>query len=183
MESLQGRLLIATPQLLDPNFVKTVILLVQHNDEGALGLVINRPTSKKVRELWQEVGESSCQSESPVYLGGPVSGPLIAVHTDRSLADGPILSDVFFTATRENLDVLVQRLSCPMKVFVGNAGWGAGQLDGELDRGAWLTLPATAAHVFHDGCDLWEQVSKLAGRSMLQSILNLKHVPDDPSLN
>ncbi len=183
MESLQGQLLIASPKLLDPNFAKTVILLVQHSEQGALGLVVNRPTSKKVKELWQEVGESGCNSEHSVYLGGPVSGPLIAVHTDQLLADAAILADVFFTATRENLDTLVQRPERPLKVFVGNAGWGAGQLDGELDQGAWLTLPATAEYIFHDGGNLWEKVSKLVGKSMLQSMLNLKHIPDDPSLN
>ena len=183
MESLQGQLLIASSQLLDPNFEKTVILLVQHSEQGALGLVINRPTSKLVKELWREVSETGCMSELPVYLGGPVSGPLIAVHTDRKLADAAILADVYFTATREHLDVLVQRPELPLKIFVGNAGWGAGQLDGELDQGAWRTLPATAEHIFDDDGDLWERVSKLVGRSMLQSVLGLKHIPDDPSFN
>ena len=60
---------------------------------------------------------------------------------------------------------------------------GAGQLDGELDQGAWRIMPATAEQVFDDGDDLWQRVSKLVGTSMLQSVLGLKHIPDDPSFN
>ena len=70
MQSLEGHLLFASNYLLDPNFAKTVILLVQHNEQGALGVVVNRPTCKTVSELWTEVGEALCESPRPAYLGG-----------------------------------------------------------------------------------------------------------------
>ena len=109
MESLEGQLLLASPQLLDPNFVRTVVLLVEHNDMGALGLVINRPTGKTVQELWKQVGESPCESQQPVHLGGPVSGPLMAIHTADGLAEMEIAEGVFFAAKKQNLDELVRR--------------------------------------------------------------------------
>ncbi len=183
MKSLQGQLLIASRHLLDGNFVKTVILLIQHDEEGAFGVVINRPTCKVVKELWQEVGETGCESEQPVYLGGPVSGPLVALHTHKPSAEMIVAPKVFFAATKENLEVLVRQENYPYRIFVGNAGWGAGQLENELQQGAWLTMPATAEFVFGTSNDLWETISKRAGKAMLQSILHLKHIPDDPSVN
>ena len=183
MKSLQGQLLIASPQLLDPNFVKTVVLLIQHSDQGALGVVLNRPTSKKVKELWKEVGNAPCKSEAPVCLGGPVSGPLMALHTNQFLAEMEILPGVFFAARREHLDSLVLQQDDPLKIFFGHAGWGPGQLDNEIQVGGWLTTPASAELVFYHGEDLWEKVSKQVGQSTLQSMLNLKHFPEDPSVN
>lgn len=183
MKCLEGHLLLASSRLLDPNFLKTVILLIQHSEQGALGLVVNRPTSKTVKELWKEVGESRCESKQPVHLGGPVSGPLMAVHTNTSLAEVEILPGVFFAAKKKNLDDLVSREDHPFKVFIGHAGWGPGQLESELQQGAWLTTPATAEYVFCHGTDLWEEVFRHVGESMLQSLLKIKHVPEDPSMN
>jgi putative transcriptional regulator len=183
MKCLQGQLLIASPHLLDPNFIKTVVLLIQHSDQGALGVVLNRPTSKKLKELWKEVGSAPCTSEQRVCLGGPVSGPLMAIHTNQSLAEVEILPGVFFAARREHLDGLVLRPADPLKVFFGHAGWGPGQLDNEVKAGGWLVVPATTEYVFYNGEDLWERASKQAARSSLRSMLKLKHFPEDPSMN
>ena len=183
MESLQGRLLIASPHLLDPNFVKTVVLLIQHSQEGALGVVLNRPTSKWLKDLWKEVGTVPCQKEASVCLGGPVAGPLMAVHTNQFFADIEILPGLYFAAKREHLDGLVMLKDDPLKVFFGHAGWGPGQLDREIQAGGWLILPATTETVFYSGEDLWERTSKQVARASLQSILKIKHFPDDPSVN
>ncbi len=183
MKSRQGHLLIASPQLLDPNFAKTVVLLIQHSDQGALGVVLNRPTSKTVKELWKEVGNAPCETEGHVWLGGPVSGPLVAVHANQFFAEFEILPGVFFTAKKENLDNLVLQQNDPLMIFFGQAGWGPGQLDNEIRAGGWLTLPATAEYVFYGGEDLWEKVSQKAAQTTLQSMLNIKHFPQDPSVN
>ncbi len=183
MNSLQGQLLIASPQLLDPNFVKTVVLMIQHSEQGALGVVLNRPTSKRVKELWKEIGDAPCVSDEHVCLGGPVSGPLIAVHANQFFAEMEILPGVFFAAKREHLDGLVLQQDDPLRVFFGHAGWGPGQLDSEIQAGGWLTMPATSEYVFYGGDDLWEKVSRQAARVSLQSILDIKHFPDDPSVN
>lgn len=183
MDSLEGHFLFASPRLMDNNFVHTVVLLIQHNDQGALGVVINRPTTKTVKELWKEVGKSPCKSELPVYLGGPVAGPLMALHNDESLAEIEVAPGVYFAAKKPNLDSLVLHGKEKFKMFVGHAGWGPGQLESELEEGAWLTMPATAEYVFYDGSDLWEQVSRQLHASMLVEVLKIKHVPDDPSMN
>ena len=182
MESLEGQLLLASNQLLDPNFVRTVLLLVEHNDNGALGLVINRPTGKTVQELWKQVGEAPCESQNPIHLGGPVSGPLMAIHTVGSLAEMEIVDGVYFAAKKQNLDALV-RQEDSFKMFVGHAGWGPGQLEGEIAQGAWKTVPARMEDIFDPGDDLWQRLMLRATTGVLPQMLGLKHVPPDPSLN
>jgi putative transcriptional regulator len=183
MASLAGHLLTASQNLLDPNFVKTVVLLVQHNEQGALGVVLNRPIGKSVQDLWREVGGGPCTNTQPVYLGGPVPGPLMAVHRQQSLGEIEIISGLFFSASKENLDALVIHPEPTMKIFIGHSGWGPGQLDEELEQGAWLTMPSTPEFVFFESSELWAAVSRLIGRSMIQSMLNIKEMPDDPTVN
>ncbi len=182
MESLEGHLLIAAPELLDPNFVRSVVLMVQHNEQGALGLILNRPTSKELRQLWADVGEEPCHADGPVYLGGPVPGPIMSLHAVPDLGELEVLAGVFFAARKEHLDQLVLLTELPCKVFVGHAGWGPGQLEGELKLGGWLTVPATVHDVFHDGDDLWSRLVK-RGRKPLPEILDIKRVPPDPRVN
>jgi len=183
MESLAGHLLVASPQLLDPNFAKTLVLLVQHDEEGAFGVIINRPIRKTVQELWREVGSAPCHSRQPVYLGGPVPGPLVSLHNRPSLAETCPTPGVFFAAKKLNLDQLVLDEKPAYKVFVGHAGWGTDQLEAELHQGAWRALPATAEYVFSTDDNLWETIFRQISRSTLQSMLNLKELPPDPTVN
>jgi putative transcriptional regulator len=169
---------------LDPNFARTVVLLIEHNATGALGVVLNRPTSKTVQELWRQVGDMPCESHRPVHLGGPVSGPVMAVHTLGDLAEVEIVPGVFFAAKKPNLDNLVCRDGDhDYKLFVGHAGWGPGQLESELAEGAWQTTPATLETVFDDGDDLWQRLLNVAEAGTLPAILGIKHIPPDPSVN
>jgi putative transcriptional regulator len=183
MASLAGHLLVASQNLLDPNFVKTVVLLVQHNEEGALGVVVNRPISKSVQDLWREVGGGPCSNTQPVYLGGPVPGPLMAVHRLDSLAEIEIIPGLFFSASKPKLDALVMRSDPALKIFIGHSGWGPGQLDDEMNQGAWLTMPTDVETVFLNSDELWVTVSRLIGREMMQSMLHIKNIPDDPTVN
>ena len=95
-ESLRGHLLIASPKLVDPNFHRTVVLMIQHTDDGALGLVLNRSTGKLLQNIWSEISEKPCDGELVLHLGGPVPGPLMALHTAEWLSDSEVLPGVFF---------------------------------------------------------------------------------------
>ena len=183
MESLEGQLLIASPQLLDPNFVKTVLLMIQHDQEGAFGLVLNRPISKTVQELWREVGSSPCNNTQPIHLGGPVPGPLMSLHANRDLAEVEVISGVFFAAKKPHLDAIVLDETSLGKVFVGHSGWGPGQLENEIEEGAWRSAPATPEIVFSQVDNLWETVLRRIGHAVLQSMLQIKDIPPDPSVN
>jgi putative transcriptional regulator len=181
MESLQGHLLIASPRLPNP-FARTVVLLIQHSSEGSLGLVLNRRTEKVVTEIWDQISDQPCEIEHPLDAGGPVPGPLMAIHTDPSLSQLEVLPGVHFSVEREQLEQLVEDRDQPLRLFVGNAGWAPGQLEGELATKAWITTRATVEDVFHWGEDLWEVVRKRLGEAIFAG-LKLKDVPEDASLN
>jgi putative transcriptional regulator len=183
MNSLKGSFLVASPALRDPNFVQTVVLLVHHSEDGAFGVVLNRPTESTIKDLWEKVGQSPCESQRPVHLGGPVTGPLMALHCDASLAEMEIIPGVYFAAQRDHLEKLVQQEEHDFRFFVGHSGWGGGQLENELKEGAWLTTPATPEFVFYGDDDLWRKVKDRIGQSLLNDILRVKHLPDDPSMN
>jgi len=183
MDSLKGQLLVATPRLPDENFHRTVVLMVEHTDQGALGVVLNRPAQQTVKQLWDEVSEVECTSSRKINLGGPVSGPLLAVHTSRDLAELEILAGVFLAAQKHLLDQLVQQEQHRYRVFLGHSGWGGGQLESELAQGAWLVTPATKEYIFHEEENLWETVAKRIGDAILLESLHIKHVPQDPSMN
>jgi len=183
MKSLRGHLLVATPRLPDENFFRTVVLMVEHNEHGALGVVLNRPGDQSVQQLWAEVSEVSSTNNRKVNMGGPVSGPLLAIHTSRKLAEIEILSGVYLAAQKHLLDQLVQQERHRYRVFLGHAGWGGGQLESELDQGAWLVTPATKEYVFYEEDDLWETVAKRIGDAVLLESLHIKHIPEDPSMN
>ena len=112
MPSLQGHFLIASPHLDDPNFMRAVVLMVQHDEEGAFGLVLNRPCEQRLAEVFTPEFCNECDCEMPVYFGGPVPGPLIAIHNSEEFAEQCILPGVFLSARREAMDALIQEPFC-----------------------------------------------------------------------
>jgi putative transcriptional regulator len=183
MESLQGHFLVAAPYQLDPNFVQTVILVVQHTNRGAFGLILNCPTNGKGGIFWERVSKHYCLDGHPLYFGGPVTGPLMAVHTDPSNGQVEVLPDVFFTAKDEHIAAIVRQDEHPYKIFVGYVGWGPQQLDYEVEQGVWRASMADLAHVFSTREDLWDNLSKHILEAVFQEMFHIKYVPQDPLLN
>lgn len=183
MKSLQGQFLIASPHLADTNFYKSVVLMIKHDDEGAFGLILNRPTDKTVTDLWKVMNEEDVDCPLPIFFGGPVPGPPVALHRLKDAAEAEVLPGIYFAAHNDELRRLVLQKKKPFRVFTGYAGWASGQLEEELTAGGWLTCKATKKQVFADSSDLWEQVTRTIGESILTKSIKLKHVPSDPSLN
>ena len=183
MPSLQGNFLIASPHLGDGNFNRSVVLMVKHDEDGAFGFVLNRPTGNTVAEVWKLVSEDASDRQDPIYLGGPVQGPLMAVHGLASAAETEILDGVYLSAHKDQLKEVVAAENASLRLFSGYSGWGAGQLEGELEAGGWLVAPATAELVFHDKDDLWERVMHSVAQDIMAPSLKAKHVPNDPTLN
>jgi putative transcriptional regulator len=180
MESLQGQLLIAAPSLLDPNFKRTVVLIAQHTDEGAMGLVLNRPSETLVDEAVPALA-GLVEDDASVWTGGPVEpGGVIVVaeFADPSESAELILGDVgFMSAESDPLDVAAATRRA--RVFAGYAGWTAGQLEAELEEEAWIVAPAIEEDVFALDGDLWAVV--LARKGGPYALL--AKMPPDPSLN
>lgn len=183
MKSLTGKFLVASPQLSDPNFSQTVVLMIQHEPQGALGLVLNRPSEKTVSEVWEMIGKTPCSVEQLVHIGGPVPGPLLALHTLASYADQEVLPGLYVTAQESAFEELVNQSEEEFRLYSGHAGWSAGQLDGELEASGWLTTSATAEDIFSDYETLWKRTTSRIGIGILAPGVRPEQVPKDPGLN
>jgi len=181
--TLQGHLLVAAPQLLDPNFTRTVVLLVQHDENGALGLILNRPLKLTLAEAWRKVSEAPCCRDDRLYIGGPVQGPLMVVHTHEFTSQLPVGQGMFFTADPQDITWLVGAHAGPARFFVGYAGWTPGQLESELMTGSWLTAPSNTQRVLAGAADLWLQVLRDIDPTTALLLSNPRIAPKDPSLN
>jgi len=161
-ELAAGKLLVAARGLPDPNFAETVILLADHSAESAMGLVLNRRTEVSVARLFPNLKGARKQS-ARVFMGGPVStdGVLALLRSTAATADSRrVIDDVQLIATQEGLEMQIAAGAEPrrLRVYVGYAGWGPGQLERETLHGAWNVLSAEAAVVFDPEPEsLWQR--------------------------
>ncbi|HTW41715.1 MAG TPA: YqgE/AlgH family protein [Solirubrobacteraceae bacterium] len=179
--SLAGQLLLAAPTLLDPNFARTVVLVGMHNEEGAMGVVLNRPSAVTVGEAVPQL-EDVLDPAEQLYVGGPVqpsSVVFLAEFLQPELAGMLVLGRIGFPAPDADIEQLADATT-RRRVFAGHAGWGQGQLDAEIAGGDWIAHPAAPEDVFTDGPeDLWSDVLKRKGGSYAL----LARMPLDPSVN
>ncbi len=166
--SLRGNLLVAANHLRDPSFYRAVVLMVEHNDDSAMGLIINRPDSIAIDAAIAEAKMSSV-GMGPIYSGGPVeTTSLFILHscTELGSSDEEITSGIFVTGSHDSFDSLINNEAgceheCGFRVYRGYAGWGPAQLEGELDRGDWRIMPAEAELVFEeDPYEIWEACTR-----------------------
>jgi putative transcriptional regulator len=181
--SLEGQFLVASRELLDPNFARAVVLLVQHSEEGAMGLVVNRPTKTTLDEAWKQVSEAPCPMSGLIYLGGPCRGPLMALHADAEQSEIEVVAGLHFSADPDKIEALIEQAEDQSRFFIGFAGWGPGQLEAEMSQDSWHTVPATPEQLFDAPHDLWLKIMRQISNSQMIEVLNIKHVPADPSLN
>jgi len=158
-----GMLLVATPALLDPNFADTVVLLLDVDENGALGVVLNRPTAVPVAEVLADWRDVVAEPEV-LFHGGPVSTEgALAVALLRALDDVPVgFRQVEGNLGLVDLDTPVELVDGSLeglRIFAGYAGWGAEQLVDEIEEGSWYVVPGQAPDVFrHDPTELWRDV-------------------------
>ena len=180
---LQGQLLLDSGQLGGSFFQRTVVLVCQHNPEGAFGLVLNRALGKTVGEMIVADLPDPLK-ESPLYLGGPMQPAALSfLHTDNFLADADVLPNLALGHSLDDLLEMGEALSAGNKVrlFAGYAGWSPGQLESEMKRKAWLTFPATIQLVFETPPDqLWKKI--LLDKGGWKNKL-LSQMPEDLSQN
>lgn len=173
--SLGGNLLIASPSMSD-YFHRTVVLVVEHNEDGAFGLVLNRPSEATVGEVAPDLADLIGE-EHVLHIGGPVQSNAVTAigeHSEAGEATKPIVGTVGMVDLDQPPDL------ARVKVFAGYAGWSSGQLDGEVEAEAWIIEPAQPGDPFADGdADLWAAVLERKG----DEFALLARMPSDPSLN
>ena len=179
-DSLRGKLLVASPALVDPNFARTVVLVTEHNDEGAMGIVLNRPSETSLGEVSPEL--AGIAGDGPVFVGGPVQPDavvLLAEFSDPDAAAWIVAADVGLASAGVELDDLgsVVRRG---RAYAGYSGWGEGQLEAELEIDSWIVEAPLPAELFPDDpAALWSDVlARKGGQYAL-----IARMPADPSMN
>jgi putative transcriptional regulator len=171
---LNGQLLVATSDMRDPRFRETVILMVRHSKDGAMGLVINRPAGdQRLSRILQDLGDDGAGATGslPIYVGGPVQPELgFILHTTDYRRAGiiDVTGDIAVTATREIVrDIAAGAGPKKFMLIFGYAGWGPGQLEGELSRNSWYTAPLDLPLVFDlDRDRVWERAVERRTRDL-----------------
>lgn len=172
---LTGQFLIAMPAMADPNFDRTVTFICEHNDDGALGIIVNRPTAMSLGEILSQMDlqvTDPALAAQPVLQGGPVQPERgFVIHDDGSDGFSSTLSvpdGLKVTTSRDILVALAEGNGPPRTVIaLGYAGWGAGQLEAEMAANAWLTVPASADIIFSVPFERrWESAAALLGVSI-----------------
>ena len=182
-----GRLLVATPRLADPNFERTVVLLLDHDDSGTLGVVLNRPSPVPVGDVLQD-WEGLVAGPDVLFHGGPVGTDsalaVASIPVGKDPADDPVGFRRLFDDTgivdldtpTELLDHAIARL----RIFAGYAGWGVGQLEAEVEEGSWYVLPMEPGDAFAgDPSGLWARVL----RRQPGDLAWVSTRPSDPTMN
>ena len=179
-DSLRGKLLVASPSLVDPNFARTVVFITEHNEEGAMGIVLNRPSDTSVESVVSELAEIT--GGEPIYVGGPVQPQalvLLAEFANPEAAAWIVAADVGLASADVDLDELAASVRRG-RVYAGYSGWGAGQLEAEMEVDSWIVEPPLPAELFPDDpATLWSDV--LARKGGQYSLI--ARMPADPSQN
>lgn len=188
-ELQKGLLLIAHPELRDPNFRRTVVLLCEHGPDGSMGLVLNRPLETRGKPVLENFADLPA-SDSPVLVGGPVGREQVYVLYQSNLSDvgpiesvRPVVDGIHLVGSLDALRELAlsdDKASQHYRIYAGYAGWGSGQLDFEMGLGSWFVAPARADFVFDTPtADVWACVL----RSMGGVYSLIATMPEDLSVN
>jgi putative transcriptional regulator len=181
VDSLKGLLLLASPALFDPNFRRTVVLVTEHTDEGAAGLVLNRRSETAVAEAVPDLAPLVPEEER-VWVGGPVQQEAVLVlaeFDDPEDAAMLVVNDLGFVPGDGDFKLLAGETR-RARVFAGYAGWGPGQLEAELEESSWIVEEADGHDLFPgEKFDLWGTV--LRGKGGVYRFVAL--MPEDPSSN
>jgi len=186
LHNLKGQFIIASPALDDPNFVHGVVLVLHHDTDGAVGLIVNRALELTIEQAWSNISDLPCLVTGPLHQGGPCEGPLMVLHTGDAHAQFQTPSGISCTTNRNDIEDLVAANidERPLKFFVNYSGWGEGQLESEIREGAWLIAPASLDQVFSlTGETLWRRLMNRAALMKANPWLRPEQIPDDPSNN
>ncbi len=171
--SFAGNLLVASPKLADPLFGRAVCLMMQQTPEAVAGVVLNRPVVSDVEPIWKQLTAGSSKTAEPprhLHCGGPVSGPIVAVHDQETLADIGNGQGIYVAAQVETLKQLVYVAPEHYRLFVGHSMWTPSQLEQEIAQGLWYVLPATPELVFASVDEMWGRSMRRVGNLVMQYV-------------
>jgi putative transcriptional regulator len=185
-EIRKGQLLVSEPFLGDPNFERTVVLVCEHGDDGSFGFVLNKFTEVNLKDALEEINDLNASEDIKLYIGGPVEqNTLHFIHRLGDHIEGSILiaEGVWWGGNYEQIKTMLELnaiSSQDIRFFIGYSGWGAGQLDSEVDEKAWIVADTVSEFIFLTPPDkLWREVLKNMGGKYKE----ISNYPIDPRLN
>ena len=177
-----GSFLIASPILQSTPFERTVVFVLQDNEQGTFGVVVNRPADDQLKSVWREMTGLESDGRFMVH-GGPIGGPVFALHQEKSLAELEMPGGICVSADRKVFLQLTRQQDSNYRIVFGVAGWQLGQLASEIKSGQWFQLNADPHHLFDDSADMWENFLRQYGRQVLESLIGSGRIPKSPWLN
>jgi putative transcriptional regulator len=177
-----GSFLVATPALQTSGFERTVVFVLQHNLDGTFGAVINRPANQSIVANWSKQTGLEFARES-IVQGGPLGGPVLAIHQDRPIAEVEISAGVCLSVDSKAIQKLSTQHESRYRIVLGIAGWEKDQLSREMSLGYWYHVEVDPLHVFDDHDLMWENFVREYGRQTLQTLVGNRHFPQNPHLN
>lgn len=176
-------LLIASPNQSENELNRSVILVLQHDENGSHGVILNRPANDNILDAWRELTGNPNHSDRFVQTGGLHGGPVFAVHQNPEAADISLNHNLHVSMNAESMvDVTNDRL--PYRIFFGLTSWEPGQLGKEIEQGLWLPLQADESCVFADTDTLWVEALRNHGRMIFTNVTGVNLFKDgDPELN
>lgn len=177
-----GTFLVASPSLTGTPFSQTVVFLLQANDQGTFGAVINRPADDDVVTKWSSTTGLEFARQTMIQ-GGPIGGPVMALHQSKPLAEVEICDGVCLSVDTKALQHLARQTETQYRIVLGIAGWNHQQLFSEINSGYWFPLVVDPSHVFDDHTVMWQSFVREFGRQTLSSLIGEDHFPTDPTLN
>lgn len=173
----KAKFLVASPHLRDPNFFKTVVLMIRHDQYGALGLVINRPSDVRISEVFPE-NEEVKERNDTLFIGGPVAVNrfMFLLRADSQPTDSHrVFEDIFVSSSEEAFRQMIQQKRKELRIYAGHAGWAPGQLDAEISRGDWQVLPPDREFIFNkEPSEIWPELIRRCLGQWVKVIISLE---------
>jgi putative transcriptional regulator len=187
-ESLLGKLLVASPRVpVGFPLGRTVVLVLQDTEEGIFGIVLNRPASPEMLLAWQQIAGQPTFAANKLVSGGPVQGPVLALHREQELAEVEIQGGLFVSVQKEAIEQLSELEfddeEAPFRIVLGAVSWEPGKLEAEVDRGVWYVVDGEPDLIFSDPDMLWESCVRHYGAESIRKLTGIEQFPPDPLLN
>lgn len=176
-----GTVLVASPAQQGTLFERSVVYVIQTNEQGTFGVVLNRPAADEMRTAWEQL--TGAATSANFVQGGPIGGPVFALHQQPALAELAIGDGVFVSLTSDKFEALSRQPEQDYRIVFGLVSWPADQLVQQVESGYWFAMPGDAEIVFEDPEWLWEKSLRRFGRQVIANVAGVRQLPEDPLLN
>jgi putative transcriptional regulator len=181
MKSIKGYLLVASPKIKNSIFEKSTILILEHSNKGAYGIIIDKyQRDTTIEEVWEKSTGYKQKSNQLLNIGGPIDGPIISIHTNKKLGEEYVANKVYFTVAKKIINEIIKKEKT-LKVFVGYCRWSNGQIEQEIESGSWFIFESKLEYIFNLKDSLWNEILDTEYLKILKK--SIKNIPLDPSLN